>query len=78
MRMTTEGGLLRDPVLAVGWLGSGITIALVAAVVLGIAAIVSVLRNPNFSRGSKALWVIAIVLFPILGGAVYFGVRSDW
>lgn len=65
-------------VLGIGWLGGGITLLAVVAVVLGLAAIVSVLRNPEFSGGTKALWVFAILLFPILGGAVYFGVRSDW
>jgi len=70
--------VLSATVLAIGWLGGGITVLSVVAVVIGIAAIVSVLRNPDFSGGSKALWVIAILLFPILGGAVYFGVRSDW
>jgi hypothetical protein len=70
--------VLSATVLAIGWLGGGITALSVLAVVIGIAAIVSVLRNPDFSGGAKALWVFAIVLFPILGGAVYFGVRSDW
>jgi len=60
------------------WLESGITLLAVLEVVLGVAAIVSVLRNEDFSGGSKALWVVAIVLFPILGAVVYFAVRSDW
>jgi hypothetical protein len=59
------------------WLVGGTALG-VLALVIGIAAIVSVLRNEDFSGGSKALWVVAILLFPILGGAVYFGVRSDW
>ena len=65
-------------VLAIGWLGGGITVLALLAVVVGIAAIVSVLRNPDFSGGSKALWVVVILLFPLVGGAIYFGVRSDW
>ena len=59
------------------WLVGGTVIGALA-LVLGIAAIVSVLRNEDFSGGSKLLWVVVIVLFPILGGAIYFGVRSDW
>ena len=59
------------------WLVGG-TVLGVLALLLGIAAIVSVLRNEDFSRSSKLLWVVVIVLFPILGGAIYFGVRSDW
>jgi len=50
----------------------------VLALVLGIAAIVSVLRNADLSGSAKAMWVVAILLFPILGAAVYFSVRSDW
>jgi hypothetical protein len=64
--------------LGIGWLGGGITALSVLAVVIGIAAIVSVLRNSEFSGAEKALWVVAILLFPIFGGAVYFAVRSDW
>lgn len=70
---------MSELVLGIGWLlGGGITALSVLAVLLAIAAIVSVLRNEDFTGGSKLLWVFAIVLFPILGGAVYFGVRSDW
>jgi hypothetical protein len=65
-------------VLGIGWLAGGITALAVLEVVLGIAAIVSVLRNEDFSGSSKALWVLAIVLFPILGAVIYFSVRSDW
>jgi Phospholipase_D-nuclease N-terminal len=45
---------------------------------LAIAALVSLFRNPELSGGAKAMWTVAILLFPILGAAVYFGVRSDW
>ncbi|HEU5065680.1 MAG TPA: PLDc N-terminal domain-containing protein [Gaiellaceae bacterium] len=70
---------MSELVLGIGWLlGGGITVLSVLAVVVGIAAIVSVLRNEDFSRGSKLLWVVVIVLLPLLGGAIYFGVRSDW
>jgi phospholipase D-like protein len=72
------GGVLSAPVLGIGWLAGGITVLGVLAFVVGIAAIVSVLRNPDFSGGSKALWVVVILIFPLLGGLIYFGVRSDW
>jgi hypothetical protein len=71
-------GVLSAPILGIGWLAGGITAFSVLAVVVGIAAIVSVLRNPDFSGGAKVLWVVVIVIFPLLGGAIYFGVRSDW
>jgi hypothetical protein len=59
------------------WLVGG-TVLGVLALVLAVAAIVSVLRNEEFSGGSKLLWVVVILLLPILGSAIYFGVRSDW
>ena len=59
------------------WLIGGTALGILA-VVVGIAAIVSVLRNEDFSGGSKLLWVVVIVLLPLLGGVIYFGVRSDW
>ena len=65
-------------ILGLGWFAGGITALAVLEVILAIAAIVSVLRNEDFSGGTKALWVFAIVLFPILGAVVYFAVRSDW
>jgi hypothetical protein len=65
--------------VALGWLSTaGISLGGVLALVLGIAACVSSLRNPDLSGGAKAGWLVAIVLFPILGSVVYFGVRSDW
>jgi hypothetical protein len=69
---------LSPTILGIGWLAGGITILGVLAFVVGIAAIVSVLRNPDLSGGSKALWVVVILIFPLLGGLIYFGVRSDW
>jgi hypothetical protein len=69
---------LSATVLGIGWVGGGITALAVVAVVIGVAAIVSVLQNSEFSGAEKAVWVVAILLFPILGGAVYFAVRSDW
>lgn len=67
------------PLLGLGgiWIG-GISVLSVLALVLAIAALVSVFKNPEFSGGTKAMWVLAILIFPIVGSAVYFGVRSDW
>jgi hypothetical protein len=47
-------------------------------VILAIAALISVFRNEDFSGGSKALWVVVILIFPLFGSLIYFGVRSDW
>jgi hypothetical protein len=51
---------------------------LVVALVVGIAAIVAVAQNAELSGSEKAIWVIAIVLFPLFGGVVYFAVRREW
>jgi hypothetical protein len=65
-------------VLGIGWLEGGFYGLAALAALVGIAAIVSVLRNPDLSGGAKAMWLIVILIFPLLGGAIYFGVRSDW
>jgi hypothetical protein len=41
--------------LAIGLLAGGFWILTVVAVILAIAALISVFRNPDFSGGSKAL-----------------------
>ena len=61
-----------------GYLAAGLSVAAVFALVLGIAACVSLLGNAELSGGAKATWVLIIVLFPIFGSIVYFTVRSDW
>jgi len=67
-----------SPPLAVGVLAAGLTVAGVLAVVLAVAAWASVFRNPALSGGAKAMWFFAILLFPIFGALVYFGVRESW
>ena len=59
------------------WIG-GISVLSVIAVALAIAALISVFKNPEISGGTKAMWTLAILVFPILGSLVYFSVRSDW
>jgi hypothetical protein len=67
------------PVLALGLLTTiGISLASVVALLLAVAALVGVFRTPEFSGGAKAMWTLAILLFPIFGSIVYFSVRSDW
>jgi Phospholipase_D-nuclease N-terminal len=69
---------LSATIIGIGWFAGGFTVLGVLALVLAIAAIASVLRNEELSGGSKLLWVVVILLLPILGSAIYFGVRSDW
>jgi hypothetical protein len=64
--------------LGIGLLAGGLWILAVLALILAIAALISVFRNPDFSGGSKALWVLVILIFPLFGSLIYFGVRSDW
>ena len=64
--------------LAIGLLAGGLWFLAVVSVILAVAALISVFRNPDFSEGSKALWVLVILIFPLFGSLVYFGVRSDW
>jgi len=64
--------------LGIGLLAGGLWILAVLSLILAIAALISVFRNPDFSGGSKALWVLVILIFPLFGSLIYFGVRSDW
>jgi hypothetical protein len=57
---------------------AGLTLAGVIALVLGVSACVSVLRNAELSSGAKAMWLVIVAFLPILGSMIYFGVRSDW
>ena len=66
-------------VLALSTLAAGgLSLATLVALVIGVAAGVGLLGNDRLSGGAKAMWLAVVVLFPILGSAVYFGVRSDW
>ncbi len=40
--------------------------------VLMITALIHVLKHPNYKFGSKAMWVILVVLIQIVGPIVYF------
>jgi hypothetical protein len=64
--------------LAIGLLEGGFWILAAVSVILALAALLSIFRNPDFTGGSKALWVAVILVFPLFGSLVYFGVRSDW
>jgi hypothetical protein len=46
--------------------------------VLAVAALVSVFRNTDLSGSGRALWAVIVLVLPVLGPAVYFGVRRDW
>ena len=81
-----RGRRARDPARLAGApleRSSGVSYAIwsvvgVVALVLAIATIISVLRNPRVSGGEKAVWVVCAVIFPFLGGITYFTVRRNW
>ena len=64
--------------LAIGLLAGGFWILAALSVILALAALLSVFRNEDFSGGSRALWVVVIIVFPLFVSLIYFGVRSDW
>jgi hypothetical protein len=64
--------------LGIGLLAGGFWVLAVISVLLAIGALISVFRNTDLSGGAKAMWVLVILIFPLLGSLVYFGVRSDW
>ena len=64
--------------LAFGLLAGGFWVLAAISVVLALAAILSVVRNPYFSGGARAMWLAVILVFPLFGSLIYFGVRSDW
>lgn len=54
----------------IGALFSGLlTLAYIA---LAIAAIVSIINSRSYTSGLKALWVLAVLAFPLVGSLVWF------
>ena len=70
--------MIEATTLAVGLLAGGFWILAALSVVLALAAILSVVKNEDFSGSSRALWIVLILVFPLFGSLIYFGVRSDW
>jgi len=64
--------------LAIGLLAGGFWILAAVSVILALAALRSVFRNEDFSGSSRTLWVVVIVVFPLFGSLICFGVRGDW
>ena len=70
--------MIEATTLAIGLLAGGFWILAALSVVLALAAILSVVKNEDFSGNSRALWIVLILVFPLFGSLIYFGVRSDW
>jgi ABC-type transport system involved in multi-copper enzyme maturation permease subunit len=64
-----------EQVLGVGLGTLGLVIALVltfGAVFLFIAALVSIIRSPNYTVAGRAVWIFVVLAFPFLGPLVWF------
>ena len=70
--------MIEATTLAFGLLAGGFGLLAALSVILALAALLSVFRNEDFSGGSRWLWVAVIIVFPLFGSLIYFGVRSDW
>jgi hypothetical protein len=64
--------------LAIGLFTGGFVVLGALSVILALAALLSLFRNPEITGSSRLLWVLVIVIFPLFGSIIYFGVRSDW
>jgi hypothetical protein len=53
-------------------------IVALAGVALAAAACVDVFRNADLTGGTQVMWVAIVLVLPIFGPAIYFGVRGDW
>jgi hypothetical protein len=49
-------------------------IAILAAFVLFIAALISIVRAPRASMGERVIWVLVVLIMPLLGSIVWFAV----
>ena len=72
------GAMNASVVTASAKLAGGLTALGVFALVLAVAALFYLSRDAGLSGGAKAMWIVLVLFFPILGPSVYFAVRSDW
>jgi cytochrome c oxidase assembly factor CtaG len=49
-----------------------IIILMIAAAVLFIAALVSIIKAPRASTGERVIWVLVVLILPLLGPLVWF------
>jgi hypothetical protein len=65
-------------ILGIGLLAGGFAVLAALSVILALAALLNLFRNPEITGSSRLLWVLVIIIFPLFGSLIYFGVRSDW
>ena len=61
----------------IGYLPFLIPVAVLELVLL-VVALVHILTHKSYKHGSRALWIVIVILFEIIGPIVYFVIgRSD-
>jgi hypothetical protein len=65
-------------ILGIGLYAGGFAVLAALSVILALAALLNLFRNPEITGSSRLLWVLVIIIFPLFGSLIYFGVRSDW
>jgi hypothetical protein len=70
--------MIEAAALGIGLLAGGFWVLAALSVILALAALLNIVRDTELTGGSKAMWVILILIFPLFGSLIYFGVRSDW
>ncbi len=70
--------MIEAATLAIGLVAGGFWVVAALSVILALAALRSVFRNEDFTGSSRALWIVVILVFPLFGSLIYFGVRGDW
>ena len=64
--------------LAIGLLAGGFWVLAAASVILALAALRSLFRNEDIAGSARTMWVVVILVVPLFGSLIYFGVRGDW
>jgi len=57
---------------------AGIWSAGIVGVVLAVAACISLSKDKEITGGHRAMFFGLVLVFPVVGPLVYFGVRNDW
>jgi hypothetical protein len=53
-----------------------VVVAVIAWIAAWIAGAVDVIRRRDLSGGGKALWLVVLLVFPLIGLFVYYGFSS--
>ena len=64
-----------DPQLPIWFEVLGLVIP-IAAVVLGVLALITLVRSQRLSNGERVCWTVAVVILPIAGPAVWLIVNA--